>query len=92
MGWEGSGVNLKNISKIISRQELSEMTNQLLAGEYGDPTADKLMDDYLNLKRWNIEVLRILIKRIYYLGMLEGTRRIQKDGRNVIYKRHKDAP
>ena len=43
-------MNLKNISKIISRQELSEMTNQLLAGEYGDPTVDKLMDDYLNLR------------------------------------------
>lgn len=87
-------MNLKNISKIISRQELSEMTNQLLAGEYGDPTVDKLMDDYLNLKRWNTEILRILIKRIYYLGMLEGTRRIKADGRNVvvIYKKKKDAP
>ena len=87
-------MNLKNISKIISRQELSEMTNQLLAGEYGDPTVDKLIDDYLNLKRWNKEVLRILVKRIYYLGILEGTRRIKKDGRNVviIYKKNKDAP
>ena len=87
-------MNLKNISKIISRQELSEMTNQLLAGEYGDPTVDKLMDDYLNLKKWNIEVLRILVKRIYYLGMLEGTRRIKADGRNVvvIYKKNKNAP
>ena len=86
-------MNLKNISKIISRQELSEMTNQLLAGEYGDPTVDKLMDDYLNLKRWNIEILRILVKRIYYLGILEGTRRIKADGRNVviIYKKNKDA-
>lgn len=86
-------MNLKNISKIISRQELSEMTNQLLAGEYGDPTVDKLMDDYLNLKRWNIEILRILVKRIYYLGILEGTRRIKADGRNVviIYKKKKDA-
>ena len=87
-------MNLKNISKIISRQELSEMTNQLLAGEYGDPTVDKLMDDYLNLKRWNIEILRILVKRIYYLGILEGTRRIKADGRNVviIYKKNKNAP
>lgn len=87
-------MNLKNISKIISRQELSEMTNQLLAGEYGDPTVDKLMDDYLNLKKWNIEVLRILVKQIYYLGMLEGTRRIKADGRNVvvIYKKNKNAP
>jgi hypothetical protein len=87
-------MNLRNISKIISRQELSEMTNQLLAGEYGDPTVDKLMDDYLNLKRWNTEVLRILVKRIYYLGMLEGTRRIKADGRNfvTIYKKNKNAP
>ena len=39
------------------------------------------MDDFLNERQWNLDVLRTLIKRIYYLGMLEGTRRINVDPR-----------
>ena len=66
---------------IISKPELASHTNQLLKGKYGDPVVDKLMDDFLNERQWNLDVLRTLVKRIYYLGMLEGTRRINVDPR-----------
>jgi hypothetical protein len=39
------------------------------------------MDDFLNERQWNLDVLHALVKRIYYLGMLEGTRRINADPR-----------
>ena len=73
---------------IISKPDLSTHTNQLLAGKYGDPVVDKLMDDFLNERQWNLDVLRTLVKRIYYLGMLEGTRRINANPR-VKYIKNK---
>lgn len=74
--------SLKNIqTALISKSDLSTHTNQLLAGNYGDPTLDKLMDEFLNERRQNGDTLRLLVKRIYYLGILEGTRRFNGDSR-----------
>jgi hypothetical protein len=75
---------------VISKPELSEHTNQLLAGKYGDPVVDKLMDDFLHERQWNLDTLSSLIKRVYYLGMLEGTRRVNADPRIRYVKAKKD--
>jgi hypothetical protein len=74
--------SLKNVrTKLISKSDLSTHTNQLLAGNYGDPNLDKLMDEFLNERRQNGDTLRVLVKRIYYLGILEGSRRFVGDPR-----------
>ena len=80
--------SLKNVrTKLISKSDLSTHTNQLLAGNYGDPTLDKLMHEFLSERRQNGDTLRVLVKRIYYLGMLEGTRRINADPRVKYVKK-----
>jgi hypothetical protein len=78
----------KNVKKrFISWADLSTHTNQLLAGQYGDPTLDKLMDEFLNTPQQNGDTLRLLVKRIYYLGILEGSRRFKSDPRVRFVKK-----
>jgi len=45
------------------------------------------MHEFLSERRQNGDTLRVLVKRIYYLGMLEGTRRINADPRVKYVKK-----
>jgi hypothetical protein len=73
-------------TSLISRVELTEQADRLVAGTYGDPLMDKLMDEFMSATYRNEHDFKLLIKRVYYLGILEGSRRFKSDPR-VMFKR-----
>jgi hypothetical protein len=76
---------------LITRPELESVAKDFMEGTTGDPIADKVIAEFLETRKWNLPELKIFVKRVYYLGMLEGTRRINSDPRVRYVKVKKDA-
>lgn len=68
-------------NRLITRSELDAVATDFMQGTTGDPVADKVIAEFLETRKWNLPELKIFVKRVYYLGMLEGTRRINSDPR-----------
>ena len=68
-------------NRLITRPELEAVAVDFMQGTTGDPIADKVIAEFLDTRKWNLPDLKIFVKRVYYLGMLEGTRRINSDPR-----------
>jgi hypothetical protein len=62
-----------------------------MEGTTGDPIADKVINEFLETRKWDLISLKVFVKRVYYLGLLEGTRRINSDPRVRYVKVKKDA-
>jgi hypothetical protein len=62
-----------------------------MAGTTGDLIADRVINEFLETRKWDLISLKVFIKRVYYLGLLEGTRRINSDPRVRYVKVKKDA-
>jgi hypothetical protein len=62
-----------------------------MAGTTGDFIADRVINEFLETRKWDLISLKVFIKRVYYLGLLEGTRRINADPRVRYVKVKKDA-
>jgi hypothetical protein len=77
-------------NKLIEKKELDTIADYFVTGVVGDPIADKVIAEYVQNRAWNAAALKIFVKRVYYLGMLEGTRRTALDPRLVIVTRRKD--
>jgi hypothetical protein len=77
-------------NKLIAKKELDTIADHFVTGVVGDPIADKVIAEYVQNRAWGAAALKIFVKRVYYLGMLEGTRRTALDPRLVIYARKKD--
>ena len=75
---------------LITRPELESMANDFMAGATGDPIVDKVVDEFLSTRNLDLLTLKIFVKRVYYLGMMEGTRRINADRRARYVKVKKD--
>jgi hypothetical protein len=61
-----------------------------MAGATGDPIVDKVVDEFLATGKLDLIALKVFVKRVYYLGMMEGTRRINSDPRIRYAKAKKD--
>lgn len=76
---------------LITKPELESVANDFMAGTTGDPIADRVINEFLETRKWDLISLKVFIKRVYYLGLLEGTRRINSDPRVRYVKVKKDA-
>ena len=76
---------------LITRPELESMAKDFMEGATGDPIVDKVVDELLSTGNLDLLTLKIFVKRVYYLGMMEGTRRINADPRVKYIKIKKDA-
>jgi hypothetical protein len=68
-------------NRLITRAELDTVATDFMQGTTGDLIADKVIAEFLETRKWDLPELKIFVKRVYYLGMLEGTRRINADPR-----------
>ena len=64
--------------------------DEMRLGATGDPIVDKVVDEFLSTRNLDLLTLKIFVKRVYYLGMMEGTRRINADRRARYVKVKKD--
>ena len=78
-------------NRLISRLKLEEIAKDFMAGTTGDPIADKVVDEFLATSTLDLDTLKVFVKRVYYLGLLEGTRRINSDPRVKYFKTKKNA-
>jgi hypothetical protein len=76
---------------LITKPELESVANDFMAGTTGDLIADRVINEFLETRKWDLISLKVFIKRVYYLGLLEGTRRINSDPRVRYVKVKKDA-
>ena len=76
---------------LITKPELESVANDFMAGTTGDFIADRVINEFLETRKWDLISLKVFIKRVYYLGLLEGTRRINSDPRVRYVKVKKDA-
>jgi len=75
---------------LITKPELESMANDFMAGATGDPIVDKVVDEFLSTRNLDLLTLKIFVKRVYYLGMMEASRRINADRRARYVKVKKD--
>ena len=77
-------------NRLISRLKLEEIAKDFMSGTTGDPIADKVIDEFLATSTLNLDTLKLFVKRVYYLGLMEGTRRVNSDPRVRYVKGKKD--
>jgi hypothetical protein len=75
---------------LITKPQLESVANDFMAGATGDPIVDKVVDEFLATGKLDLIALKVFVKRVYYLGMMEGTRRINSDPRIRYVKAKKD--
>jgi hypothetical protein len=78
-------------NRLITKPKLEAIAKDFMAGTTGDPVADKVIDKFLVTRKWDLDTLKVFVKRVYYLGLMEGTRRINSDPRVRYVKVNKDA-
>ena len=85
------GYSLRHVdSRLIERSELAAVGDAVLSAATGDPIVDRMFADLQQKSFINERDLATVIKRVYYLGMLEGTRRTADDPRIVAFTRKKE--
>jgi hypothetical protein len=76
---------------LITKPELESVAKDFMEGTTGDPIADRVINEFLETRKWDLISLKVFVKRVYYLGLLEGTRRVNSDPRIRYVKVKKDA-
>ena len=77
-------------NRLITKPKLEAIAKDFMAGTTGDPIADKVIDEFLATSTLNLDTLKVFVKRVYYLGLMEGTRRVNSDPRVRYVKGKKD--
>ena len=81
--------SLKHVANhLITKPQLESVAKDFMEGTTGDPIADKVINEYLATGKWDLIALKVFVKRVYYLGLMEGTRRVNSDPR-IRYVRNK---
>jgi hypothetical protein len=84
--------SLKHVANhLITKPQLESVAKDFMEGTTGDPIADKVINEYLATGKWDLIALKVFVKRVYYLGLMEGARRVNSDPRVRYVKGKKDA-